>query len=296
MTTSSTLIASSRPPFLLLTPAVLSLPFAICYWQQGSINIVLAILILIAALSAHISVNAFNEYADFVSGLDLNTVRTPFSGGSGALPADPQSVKSVKLLAWATLSLTSILGIYFIYLRGWSLLPLGLVGLTLIVTYTTVLTKNAWLCLIAPGFAFGPLFIIGSYLVLTGDYSSHAIAASLPIFFLTSNLLLLNQFPDVEADRNAGRNHFLIQHGKHVASILFTVFNLLAFLSLIAAIYLALLPLWALLGLLPAVLALSASASVISKPNNDEIILSAMGKNVAVNLLTPILIAMGVML
>ena len=296
MTTSSTLIASSRPPFLLLTPAVLSLSFAISYWQQGSINMVLTILILIAALSAHISVNAFNEYADFVSGLDLNTIRTPFSGGSGALPADPSSLHKVKLLAWFTLTITSSIGLYFVYIRGWTLLPLGLTGLVIIISYTNVLTKNAWLCLIAPGFAFGPLFIIGSDIVLTGGYSISAAAASVPVFFLTNNLLLLNQFPDVDADRNAGREHFLIKYSKHSASQLFSLFNILAFTSLIVAIYWSLLPVWALLGVLPASIALTASAELLTRPNQDQILLSTMSKNVAVNLLTPILIAIGVML
>ena len=46
-------------------------------------------LVLIGAVSAHISVNTFNEYFDFLSGLDAKTVKTPFSGGSGALVENP---------------------------------------------------------------------------------------------------------------------------------------------------------------------------------------------------------------
>ena len=259
MSTSSTLIATSRPPFLLLTPAILSLSYAISYWQQGSINIWLAFLVMIAALSAHISVNTFNEYADFSSGLDLNTKRTPFSGGSGALPADPNSLAKVQLLAWSSLILTSLIGLYFVYLRGWLLVPIGLAGMLLITTYTSRLTKSAWLCLIAPGLAFGPIFIIGSNLVLTGAYSSSATAASIPLFFLTNNLLLLNQFPDIAADRDAGRNHLLIKDGCHIASYIFGLFNVLAFFSLVLFVQLSLLPAWTLLGLFPAIIAVTAS-------------------------------------
>jgi len=43
-------------------------------------------LALLGAFLAHVSVNTLNEYYDFKSGLDLETIRTPFSGGSGALP------------------------------------------------------------------------------------------------------------------------------------------------------------------------------------------------------------------
>ena len=42
------------------------------------------------ALCCHVSVNAFNEYYDFRSGLDARTRRTPFSGGSGTLPGKPE--------------------------------------------------------------------------------------------------------------------------------------------------------------------------------------------------------------
>lgn len=296
MSSISTLIATTRPKFLLLTPATLSLAYAISYWQQGSIDVWLALLIFIAALSAHISVNTFNEYADFSSGLDLNTKRTPFSGGSGALPADPNSLVNVKLLGWSSLGLTSIIGLYFIYLRGWLLVPLGLAGILLITTYTIQITKKAWLCLIAPGLAFGPIFIIGSNLVLTAEYSASAAVASIPIFFLTNNLLLLNQFPDMDADRKAGRNHLLIQKGHHVASKVFTLFNILAFVSLGLTALFSLLPIWVLLGLLPAVFSIAASIITMNSTNYSNKLLVALKQNVAVNLLTPILMAIGVLL
>ena len=296
MSTISTLIATTRPSFLVLTPATLSLAYAISYWQQATIDLWLACLVLIAALSAHISVNTFNEYADFSSGLDLKTNRTPFSGGSGALPEDPSSLMKVKLLAWSTLGITSLIGLYFIYLRGWLLLPIGLAGIVLITTYTTRLTKNSWLCLIAPGLAFGPIFIIGSNLVLTGEYSASAAAASVPLFFLTNNLLLLNQFPDIAADRQAGRNHLIIQKGNQVAAQIFVLFNLLAFICLGLAVTLSLLPPWALIGLLPTILAIPTSINTLANVENIENLLSSMKKNVAVNILTPILMAIGILL
>ena len=246
-----TLISSSRPPFLLLTPAVLSLSYAISYQQQGFLDFNLSILVFIAALTAHISINAFNEYADFRSGLDLNTQRTPFSGGSGGLPENPSAALSVLLFAYVTLAITSSIGLYFISLYGPSLLPFGLIGLILIITYTKTITLSPWLCLISPGFAFGPIFIIGSNFVLTGHYSTQALIASLPVFFLVNNLLLLNQFPDEQVDKQFGRKHIVIQQGTQRASIIFKYFNLLAGLSLISAVLLQQFPSEYLLGLLP---------------------------------------------
>ena len=47
--------------------------------------------VLPGAVAAHVSVNTFTEYPDFHSGLDALTVKTPFGGGSGALPEHPCS-------------------------------------------------------------------------------------------------------------------------------------------------------------------------------------------------------------
>ena len=82
---------TTRPPFLLLTPICvllgMSLHLEVANWFTQTIPL----LILIGALAAHVSVNALNEYFDFRSGLDLKTTRTPFSGGSGALPNNPSA-------------------------------------------------------------------------------------------------------------------------------------------------------------------------------------------------------------
>jgi len=291
--TVRTVISTARPPFLLLTPAVLSLAFALSYWQQGFIDLQLSLLIFIAALSAHISVNAFNEYADFRSGLDFNTHRTPLSGGSGALPNNPAAASAVLLLSILSLSITGLIGLYFVFLYGLSLLPLGLVGILLVISYTKTITHYPWLCLLTPGLAFGPIFIVGSNLVLTGHYSLLAFITSLPIFFLVNNLLLLNQFPDMDVDKKFGRHHIIIELGLQTSSQLFSYFNLLAYLTLVLAVLFRQLPDESLLGLIPAALAVATSLSVRKNYHTIQRLLPAMRWNVMLNLLTPILMALG---
>jgi len=68
-------------------------------------------------------------------------------------------------------------------------------------------------------------------------------------FFLVNNLLLLNQFPDVAADRAGGRQHFVIAHGLRAGAAVYAVFHAGAFLSLAASVALGWLPPLALLGL-----------------------------------------------
>ena len=160
-----------RLPFLLLTPACVAVGVATAHWQTGASNHLLALLVLVGALASHISVNAFNEYFDFRSGLDAKTERTPFSGGSGTLPNHPELATGTLWLAVIALVVAALIGVYVMWLRGWLLFPLGACGLLLVLTYTTWWAYRPVLCLIAPGLGFGLLMVMGTHFSLTGGYS-----------------------------------------------------------------------------------------------------------------------------
>ncbi len=285
-----------RLPFLLLTPVCVSVGIGTAYWQTETLNGFYVLLILIGALSAHISVNVFNEYYDCKSGLDSKTKRTPFSGGSGALQVNPSLAKAALWLAWSTFGITALIGIYFVTAFGWQLLPLGILGLLLLVTYTTWWVYNPWLCLIAPGLGFGVLMIMGTHFVLTGEYSSFVFVASLPVTVLVSGLLLLNQFPDVEADESIGRRHLPIVMGFQKSAWVLGSFYLLAYLLVIISVLLKMLPIYCLLSLATAPLAWMAFRGAENFKGNIPQLIPAMGVNVALNLITPLLLTLGLIL
>jgi 1,4-dihydroxy-2-naphthoate octaprenyltransferase len=287
------LLDPMRLPFLILTPACVLLGLGTAVWSSGSVSWLDFVLVLIGALAAHISVNTFNEYFDFKSGLDQTTSRTPFSGGSGRLPQDPDLVRPAWFMAWAFFGLTAVIGIYFGVKTGPGIIPLGILGLVLIYFYTGWITRYPLLCLVAPGVGFGPLMVMGTDYALTGHYSWTAFIASLVPFFLVSNLLLLNQFPDADADRNVGRKHYPIQIGRTRSSRIYLAFLYLPFLAVAAGTAAGLLPLSGLLGLLGLALALPITRTVILHAENIEKLLPALGQNVLVNLLTPVLLAVG---
>ena len=291
METLKTLLGTMRIPFLLLTPACVSVGVGTAYWQMGGVDWLTASLILLGAVSAHISVNVFNEYYDFKSGLDVKTERTPFSGGSGALPGNPHIARVALVLAWATLLITAVVGVYFISELGMGLLPIGLFGLFLVLSYTTWCAYNPLLCLLAPGLGFGVLMVMGTDFVLTGSYSLLSFTASLIPTFLVSNLLLLNQFPDVEADKSVGRRHFPITIGVEASSVLLGVMYLLAYLAIVLGVLLSLLPRYALIALLTAGFAWRSYRRARRYATDIPALLPAMKINVLVNLLTPALLA-----
>jgi len=287
------ILGPMRLPFLVLNPACVGLGAAIAAWSGSEISIFYLILTFIGAVSAHISVNALNEYSDFKSGLDFTTKPTPFSGGSGTLPKAPEKAHFALITGLIAFAITALIGIYFLWVRGLWLLPLGVLGLFIIVTYTGWLTKNPFFCLIAPGLGFGPLMVMGTAFVLSGSYSWTSFVASLVPFFLVSDLLLLNQFPDMEADKGVGRRHIIIVMGKKAGVRVYGVFLAGAFAVIIFGYLLGLFPLGSLLALAALVIAIPTVIGVSKYKDDIPKLMPYMGRNVVINILTPVLLAIG---
>lgn len=290
------IVRSIRPPFLLLSVSVVCLGGALAWYSGANWSNSLFSLIMMGALAAHASVNLLNEAHDARSGLDDLTQRTAFSGGSGSLQMTPQALKWVDALGYVMLGIVISIGLFFIYLRGWGLLPLGLLGILVVVSYTPKLTRSPWLCLISPGLGFGPLMVMGTYFVMMGEYSWLAFGVSLIPFFLVNNLLLLNQFPDLEADKQIGRRNLLISAGLQRGALVFRWFLLSAFLTLVLLVALEYLPLWALLGGLSLILAVPLYLKVSQYYDDLDQLQPALIWNVMLNLFTPLLLALGLWL
>ena len=284
-----------RLPFLISTPACVMLGASTAHWSGSPLNFYHLALALIGAVGAHISVNALNEYHDFASGLDFNTEPTPFSGGSGTLPRNPHKSHVALVTVIVSMTLTVLVGIYFLSLRGLWLLPVGLLGLITIVAYTKWITRNAFLCLIAPGLGFGPFMVMGTDFVLTGSYSWTSFLASLVPFFLVSDLLLLNQFPDVEADRGVGRHHFPIVIGRKASVSLYAAFLGGAYATVIIGYVAGKLPVEGFLAFGSIIFAIPTVRGVAQFADDVPELIPYMGRNVVIIILTPVLLAIGLL-
>jgi 1,4-dihydroxy-2-naphthoate octaprenyltransferase len=286
-------IGSMRPNFLLLAVACVFVAMAAAIWTHGQVNALHAVLAFIGGIAAHGCVNAINEYQDLKSGLDFRTNRTPFSGGSGTLIQDPTKAPIVLWTTIVTAAITAIIGIYFAIVVGWLILLIGAVGLIVIFTYTKWINKQPFLCLIAPGFGFGTLMVLGAYYVLTGDITWTAVLTSFIPFFLVSNLLLLNQFPDAEADATVQRKHYPILIGKKASAVIYIVFLVATYLTIILGVLLKLTPAWTLLSLLTLFSAIPTARGVLRNAENIPALIPSMIQNVLINLITPVLMGIG---
>jgi 1,4-dihydroxy-2-naphthoate octaprenyltransferase len=283
----------TRPQFLLLSVVLAFLGTSIA-WYDGYFHLGYALLAFFGLLLCHISVNVLNDYFDYRSGIDLEVRRTPFSGGSGILPAALLKPKQVLWFGLSSLLLAVPIGVYFVIARGWDLLPLLLVAAACTLLYTPLLTRLGWPEW-APGVGLGALPVLGTYFVQTTAYTIPAIVASIPSGILVHNLLLLNEFPDAEADRKAGRKTLPIAMGKVKAGIVYCALTLLVYLWVIGWVVAGKMPAFSLLALLTLPLAIKAIQGA-RKPEDMNKLVPAMANNVLVVLLTQLLLGIGYIL
>ena len=291
---TKTILRTFRLPFLVLTPVCVLLGASIVIASHTAVDAVMIALVLTGAVAAHISVNALNEYHDFNSGLDLQTRRTAFSGGSGALPDHPEAVTAVLIAGLLSLLATIAIGGYLIAVAGTSILPIGIAGTVLVASYTQWINRSPWLCLIAPGTGFGSLMVVGTHLVLTGNVSGPIWLVSLVPFFLINNLLLLNQYPDINADASVGRKTFPIVFGINNSNIVYALFMAAAYATIVLLVANKQIPVTGLVALLPLALSLFALSGAVRYSSQIGEQPRYMAANVAAAVLTPLLLGIAI--
>jgi len=285
----------TRPHFLLLSVVLVFLGTSIA-WYDGSFHLGFALLAFLGLLLVHISVNVLNDYFDYRSGIDLETKRTPFSGGSGILPAALLTPGQVFWFGLASFLLAIPIGVYFVMTldEGWRLLPLLLVAALCVLLYSPLILKLRWPEW-APGVGMGALPVLGAYFVQTAAYTLPAVVASIPSGILVHNLLLLNEFPDTEADKKAGRKTMPITMGKAKAAVVYSVLTVVVYLWIIGGVVAGLMPVFSLIALLTLPFAIKAIQGAF-KPQEISKLVPAMGNNVLVVLLTQLLLGISYIL
>ena len=284
-------LLETRPQFLLLSVVLVLVGTAIARYE-GCFDLLKFVLTLIGLVLAHSSVNILNDYFDYKSGIDLETKRTPFSGGSGILPAGLLKPKGVYIYGLGCLIAAFAIGIYLTFVSGWQLLPLILLGGPVIYFYTSHLTK--WLVgEFWAGLGLGMLPVLGTYFVQTGRYSLEAFVASLAPGFLTANLLFLNEFPDIEADKKGGRYNLVIALGPKNASRLYAALVLMAYLSIIGGVVFKLMPPLTLIGFHSIFFAYKAVKITFKHYDNAHELVPALKANVLTVLVTDVFLALG---
>ena len=287
----------TRPSFLLLVPVCLFTGVAVSLFEGYAFRPLYFALAFIGGLFAHIAVNVLNEYSDYKTGVDFRTTPTPFSGGTKILPSGKLNPKKVLIFGLSCLAITAAIGVYFITVYQWKIAPVGILGVLIVFLYTPYLTRLPGVTeIVGPGLGFG-LMVFGTYVTQSGQYySAGAIVASVVAGLLIADLLLINEFPDVEADKPAGRKHLPIILGKTKAGIVYSAFLIGAYIAIIAGAAAGVLPWLALIGLLTLPLGFKAMQTAVKYNNDMSKLGPALGADVITVLVTPLLMSIGIVI
>ena len=164
-------LRTTRLPFLTATiiPVVLGILIAA---SHGSFDLVAAVLTIIGASFVQLGLNVANDVFDTVQGADdANVTPTQFSGGSRVIQYGLVSLRQMATLATVFYVLAGIIGLVLLATHGsTALLVIGVVGFIVSLGYTAPPLKFVYRGLgeISVAIGFGPLMLLGAYVVQTG--------------------------------------------------------------------------------------------------------------------------------
>jgi 1,4-dihydroxy-2-naphthoate octaprenyltransferase len=254
---------------------------------------------LFAGIFLHVAANTFNDYFDWRSGTDPanNDYFLPYSGGSRSIELGLMNERQLFTVATVSLLVSAALGALLFLQAGIGVLAFGLAGAFLAYFYTAPplrLAARRGLGELAVGLAFGPLAVAGTVYALTGSVSMADFLVGVPIGLLTIAILWINQFPDLEADKETGKINLVVVLGRSRARygyllLMLAAFGLATYWTLVTGLF----PVGALLILGGAPMAIGAIRTLMNEYRERSLV-KANVATIQLHALAGILMAAGI--
>lgn len=266
---------ATRPKFF--PASVLSVVFGTAWGfaAAGSLDIVAAVLALLATMAVHAGSNVINDVGDELNGTDRqNESRIyPFTGGSRFIQNDIMSVDQMRRWGVGLFVIALVPGFALFLMKGAGVLVFGLTGVALGTLYSLpgIQLSGRGIGEIAIAIAFGVLPVTGAAWLQTGAVDAGTILVSIPISCWVAAILLINEVPDREADQAAGKHTWPVRFGLAGTRWIYLFLHVAAAAATIAAIWLHVLPLWGLV--VPILLvggAIKAAGLIVSAADNAD--------------------------
>jgi 1,4-dihydroxy-2-naphthoate octaprenyltransferase len=280
-------LRTTRLPFLSATAVPVLLGIAIA-GSHGAFSWWLALLTLVGASFAHLAINVSNDVFDTLSGADeANVNPTQFSGGSRVAIYELLTVRQLALISAGLFVAAGLLGLALVAITGsLTLLWIGIAGVVLGIGYTAPPLKLVYRGVgeIAVALGFGPIMLLGAYVVQTGRLSVEAAVASVPVAILVALILYVNEIPDRSGDASAGKRTLPVRLAPDVVRNLYLGAAITAFAVIAVGVAVGLLP-WPTLAALVAVpLALRVYRGIGLHYNSPYTLMAVMGTNINLHL------------
>ena len=203
-------LMAARPRTLPAASAPVLVAAAIAY-ADGKFLLPAFLAALAAALLLQIGANMANDVFDFHRGADTAERLGPARVTQSGL----LSPRQVLVGMWVCFGLAAVLGCYLIWLAGWPILVVGVLSILAAIAYSGGPLPFGYFGLgdLVVFLFFGPVAVAGAYFVQAGQVSPAAWAASIPMGFLTTAILVVNNLRDIETDRRTGKRTLAVRIG-----------------------------------------------------------------------------------
>jgi 1,4-dihydroxy-2-naphthoate octaprenyltransferase len=236
-------IGLSRPPFHTVGILPFILGTFLAYRLTSVFNLEVFILGVSGVIMVMLSTYHAGEYFDYRGDILSNQLHAnQFAGGSRILPSGKLPPAIPLWTSVITLILAAAIGIIlqFVFKTGPYTLVLGALGAFPGFFYSTPpvrFVKRGFGELFI-GFCYGWLPVASAYYIQTGTIAPIIHWLWIPIGLSIFNVVLLNEFPDYEADKATDKKNLLCRLGKQKGMALYVIFSLLTSLTMLIS------PLW----------------------------------------------------
>jgi 1,4-dihydroxy-2-naphthoate octaprenyltransferase len=227
ITTRRAWLLATRPRTLpaAIAPVVVGTAVAI---REGGFDALAALACIAVALLLQIAANLANDAFDHRRGADTAERVGPIRvTAAGLIPA-----RRVLLATWLTLGLAILVGAYLAWLGGPVFIGVGLLAVLSAVLYTGGPAPLAYAGLgdLFVFLFFGLVAVAGTAFVQTGELTSLALIAGVPIGALATAILVVNNLRDIDGDRRASKRTLAVRLGPAGAIAEYVSLLTLAFL------------------------------------------------------------------
>jgi len=222
-------ILAARPKTLLasIVPVMVGSAAAA---NVGSFKLDAALIALICSVLIQVSTNFINDLYDHLAGSDTDDRLGP----QRALASGLISISEMRFAIRFIFALTFLLGLYLVYIAGYSILIVGILSLLAGYAYTAgpyPLAYNGLGDLFVIIF-FGFVGTVGTYFVQTLSLSTISLFASIPVGALITNILVVNNYRDHDEDKKSNKNTLVVIFGKTFGKIEFIFLLTISYLSI----------------------------------------------------------------
>lgn len=218
--------AAARPRTLPAAVAPVIVGSALA-WRDGHFQSVAAAICLAFALLIQIGTNFANDYYDFVHGADT-AART---GPRRAVAAGLVTPATMKRAMIGVFSAAFVLGLTLIAWGGPWLIAIGLASIFSGIAYTGGPWPLAYHGMgdVFVFVFFGLVAVVATYFVQAGTVTGETWLAAVPVGLLATNILVVNNYRDVETDAAAGKHTLVVLLGRRAAQVQFGASLIIAF-------------------------------------------------------------------